>query len=139
MAQEFEGGKGSGAHCFFRPYRKGGGKGKKSGKADSSSASKANIAEDEVEEEETEDDALLTDKNKKRRCPHPKKKSKSQPASSACDGLVIFEELGPKPPSEWWVAGVAVSWDNTLSPHSQNDALPYPPNSPAPTVSVVEL
>ena len=45
---------------FFRPYRKGGGKGKKSGKADSSSASKANIAEEEVEEEEAEDDALLT-------------------------------------------------------------------------------
>ena len=42
---ESKGGKGSGARRFFRPCRKGGGKGKKSGKADSSSASKANIAE----------------------------------------------------------------------------------------------
>ena len=50
-------GKGSTAHRFFRPYRKGGGKGKKTGK--SSSAAKANVAEEEVEAEEIEDDALL--------------------------------------------------------------------------------
>ena len=38
-----KGGKGSGARRFSRPYRKGGGKGKKSGKGSSSSASKANV------------------------------------------------------------------------------------------------
>ena len=38
------------AGSFFRPYRKGGGKGKKTGK--SGSAAKANVAEEEVEEEE---------------------------------------------------------------------------------------
>ena len=68
-----KGGKGSAACRFFRPYRKGGGKGKKSGKADSSYAREANIAE-EVEEEEAEDDALLADKKKRRR-PHPKKRA----------------------------------------------------------------
>ena len=56
-------GKGSTARRFFRPYRKGGGKGKKSGKS-SGSAAKANVAEEEVEEEEIEDDALLSDKKK---------------------------------------------------------------------------
>ena len=47
---------------FSGHSRKGGGKGKKSGMGGSSSASKANIAEEEVEEEEIEDDALLADK-----------------------------------------------------------------------------
>ena len=59
-----KGGKGSRACRFFRPCRKGGGKGKKSGKGASSSARKANIAEEEAEEEEVEDDALLADKKK---------------------------------------------------------------------------
>ena len=68
---------------FFQPYRKGGGKGKKSGKGSSSLASKANVAEEEVEEEEAEDDALLTDKKKRKRKPQAKKKSKPQPAGSA--------------------------------------------------------
>ena len=58
-------GKGSSARRLFRPYRKGGGKGKKSGKS-SGSAAKANVAEEEVEEEEIEDDALLADKRKRR-------------------------------------------------------------------------
>ena len=39
-----KGGKGSASRRFFRPFRKGSGKGKKFGKTDSSSASKANIA-----------------------------------------------------------------------------------------------
>ena len=44
-AQKLQKGKSKGRKCsasrrFFRPYRKGGGKGKKSGKTDSSSASK---------------------------------------------------------------------------------------------------
>ena len=43
-------GKGATARRFFRPCRKGGGKGKKSGNGGSSSASKVNIAEEEVEE-----------------------------------------------------------------------------------------
>ena len=67
---------------FFRPYRKGGGKAKKSGKS-SGSAAKANIAEEEVEEEEIEDDALLADKKKRKRRPQAKKKGKPQPAGSA--------------------------------------------------------
>ena len=75
-------GKGSSARRFFRPYRKGGGKGKKSGKS-SGSAAKANIAEEEVEEEEIEDDALLADKKKRKRRPQAKKKGKPQPAGSA--------------------------------------------------------
>ena len=75
-------GKGSSARRFFRPYRKGGGKGKKSGKS-SGSAAKANIAEEEVEEEEIEDDALLSDKRKRKRKPQAKKKGKAQPAGSA--------------------------------------------------------
>ena len=58
-------GKGSTARRFFRPYRKGGGKGKNGGKS-SGSAAKAHVAEEEVEEEEIEDDALLTDKKKGR-------------------------------------------------------------------------
>ena len=62
--RQAERGKGSCARRFFRPYRKGGSKGKKFGKADSSPASKTNIAKEEVEEEEAEDDALLTDKKK---------------------------------------------------------------------------
>ena len=61
---QVKGGKGSAACRFFRSYRKGGGKGKKCGKADSSSARKANLAE-EVEEEEAEDDALLAEKKHK--------------------------------------------------------------------------
>ena len=44
----------------------------------SSSASKANIAEEEVE-----DDALLTDKKKRKRRPRAKKKGKPQPAGAA--------------------------------------------------------
>ena len=75
-------GKGSGARRFFRPYRKRGGKGERSGKVDSSSARKANITEEEVEEEEAEHDALLTNNKKKKRRPHAKKKGKSQPTSS---------------------------------------------------------
>ena len=75
-------GKGSSARRFFRPYRKGGGKGKKSGKS-SGSAAKANVAEEEVEEEEIEDDALLADKRKRKRKPQAKKKGKPQPAGSA--------------------------------------------------------
>ena len=75
-------GKGSTARRFFRPYRKGGGKGKKGGKS-SGSAAKANVAEEEVEEEEIEDDALLTDKKKRKRRPQSKKKGKAQPAGSA--------------------------------------------------------
>ena len=75
-------GKGSAARRFFRPYRKGGGKGKKAGKS-SGSAAKANIAEEEVEEEEIEDDALLSDKKKRKRKPQAKKKGKAQPAGSA--------------------------------------------------------
>ena len=67
---------------FFRPYCKGGGKGKKSGKR-SGSAAKANVAEEEVEEEEIEDDALLADKKKRKRKPPTKKKGKPQPAGSA--------------------------------------------------------
>ena len=70
-----------------------GGKGKKSGKADSSFASKANIAEEEVEEE-AEDDALLTDKRRKRRHPPPKKKGKSQPASSPAHEAEAVDEDG---------------------------------------------
>ena len=75
-------GKGFSARRFFRPYRKGGGKGKKSGKS-SSSAAKANVAEEEVEEEEIEDDALIADKKKRKRKPQAKKKDKPQPAGSA--------------------------------------------------------
>ena len=75
-------GKGSTARRFLRPYRKGGGTGKKSGKS-SGSAAKANIAEEEVEEEEIEDDALLADKKKRKRKPQAKKKGKAQPAGSA--------------------------------------------------------
>ena len=75
-------GKGSSARRFFRPYRKGGGKGKKSGKS-SGSAAKANVAEEEVEKEEIEDDALLADKKKRKRKPQAKKKGKPQPAGSA--------------------------------------------------------
>ena len=75
-------GKGATARRFFRPYRKGGGKGKKSGKS-SSSAAKANVADEEVEEEEIEDDALLADKRKRKRKPQAKKKGKPQPAGSA--------------------------------------------------------
>ena len=75
-------GKGSSARRFFRPYRKGGGKGKKSGKSSGSTA-KANVAEEEVEEEEIEDDALLADKKKRKRRPQAKKKGKPQPAGSA--------------------------------------------------------
>ena len=75
-------GKGASARRFFRPYRKGGGKGKKSGKSNGSTA-KANIAEEEVEEEEIEDDALLADKKKRKRRPQAKKKGKPQPAGSA--------------------------------------------------------
>ena len=67
--------KGSTARRFFRPYRKGGGKGKKSGKS-SGSAAKANIAE-------IEDDALLADKKKRKRRPQPKKMGKAQPAALA--------------------------------------------------------
>ena len=70
-------GKGASARRFFRPYRKGGGKGKKSGRS-SSSAAKANVAEEEVEEEEIEDDALLADKKKRKRKPQAKKKGKPQ-------------------------------------------------------------
>ena len=73
-------GEGFSARRFFRPYRKGGGKGKKSGKS-SSSAAKANVAEEEVEEEEIEDDALLADKKKRKRKPQGKKKGKPQPAA----------------------------------------------------------
>ena len=75
-------GKGASARRFFRPYRKGGGKGKKSEKS-SGSAAKANVAEEEVEEEEIEDDALLADKKKRKRRPQAKKKGKPQPAGSA--------------------------------------------------------
>ena len=69
-------GKGASARRFFRPYRKGGGKGKKSGKS-SGSAAKANVAEEEVEEEEIEDDALLADKKKRKRKPQTKKKGQA--------------------------------------------------------------
>ena len=75
-------GKGSTARRFFRPYRNGGDKGKKSGKS-SGSAAKANIAEEEVGEEEIEDDALLADKKKRKRKPQARKKGKAQPAGSA--------------------------------------------------------
>ena len=75
-------GKGSTARQFFRPYRKGGGKGKKTGKS-SGSAAKANIAGEEVEEEEIEDDALLSDRKKRKRKPQAKRKGKAQPAGSA--------------------------------------------------------
>ena len=78
-----KGRKGSTARRFFRPCRKGGGKGKKSGKGGSSSASKANIAEEDAEEEEAEDDAWLTDKKKRKRKPQAKKKGKPQPAGSS--------------------------------------------------------
>ena len=64
-----------------------------SGKADSSSASKANIAEEEVEEEEAEDSALLTG-GKKRRRPPSKKKGKSQPASSAAHEADAVDDDG---------------------------------------------
>ena len=74
-------GKGYQARRFFRPYRKGGGKGKKGGKSSSSTA-KANVAEEEVEEEEMEDDALLADKKKRKRRPQGKRKGKAQPAAS---------------------------------------------------------
>ena len=71
------------ARRFFRPYRKGGGKGKKTGRS-SGSAAKANVAEEEVEEEEIEDDALLSDKKKRKKGkPQAKKKGKAQPAGSA--------------------------------------------------------
>ena len=75
-------GKGSTARRFFRPCRKGGGKGKKTGKS-SGSAAKANVAKEEVEEEEMEDDPLLSDKRKRKRKPQAKKKGKVQPAGSA--------------------------------------------------------
>ena len=74
--------KGSTARRFLRPYRKGGGKGEKTGKS-SGSAAKANVAEEEVEEEEIEDDVLLADKKKRKRKPQAKKKGKAQPAGSA--------------------------------------------------------
>ena len=75
-------GKGASARRFFRPYREGGGKGKKSGKS-SGSAAEANVAEEEVEEGEIEDDALLADKKKRKRKPQAKKKGKPQTAGSA--------------------------------------------------------
>ena len=75
-------GKGASARRFFRPYRKGGEKGKKSGRS-SGSAAKANVAEEEVEEEELEDDALLADEKRQKRKPQAKKKGKPQPAGSA--------------------------------------------------------
>ena len=87
-------GKGSAARRFSRPYRKGGGKGKKSGKS-SGSAAKANIAEEEVEEEEIEDDALLADKKKRKRKPQSKKKGKAQPAGSAAhEADAVVDEDG---------------------------------------------
>ena len=75
-------GKGASARRFFRPYRKGGGKGKKSGRS-SGSAAKASVAEEEVEDEEIEDDALLADKKRRKRKPQAKKKGKPQPAGPA--------------------------------------------------------
>ena len=89
-----KGGKGSSARRFFRPYRKGGGKGKKSGKGSSSSASKASVAEDEIKEEEAEDDALLTDKKKRKRRPQAKKKSKPQLVVSAAHEADAVDEDG---------------------------------------------
>ena len=87
-------GKGSTARRFFRPYRKGGGKGKKAGKS-SGSAAKANVAEEEVEEEEIEDDALLADEKKRKRKPQAKKKGKAQPAgSTAHEADTVVDEDG---------------------------------------------
>ena len=54
-----------------------------------------------------------------------------------CGGLVILEELGPKPSPEWLEAEVVGSRGIILSKHSRKEALPQPPwNSPAPTDSV---
>ena len=105
-------GKGSAARRFFRPYRKGGGKGKKSGKS-SGSAAKANIAEEEAEEEEIEDDALLADKKKRKRKPPAKKKGKAQPAGSAAheadaavdkDAVSFHQDIISSDP-EWCLKG----------------------------------
>ena len=87
-------GKGSSARRFFRPFRKGSGKGKKGGKGSSSSA-KANIAEEEVEEEEIEDETLLVDKKKRKKRPQTKRKSKAQPAAStAHEAEAALDEEG---------------------------------------------
>ena len=59
-----KGGKGSASRLFFRLFRKGGGKGKKSGKTDSCSARKAKIAEEEIEEEDAEEETRLADEKK---------------------------------------------------------------------------
>ena len=71
-------------HHAVSSDHKGSGKGKKSGKADSSSA-KAKIAEEvqEEEEEEAEDDALLAGKKKRKKRPQSRKKGKAQPTTSA--------------------------------------------------------
>ena len=87
-------GKGSSARRFFRPFRKGSGKGKKGGKGSSSTA-KANIAEEEVEEEEIEDETLLVDKKKRKKRPQTKRKSKAQPAAStAHEAEAALDEEG---------------------------------------------
>ena len=73
-------GKGFQARQFFRPYRKGAGKGKKSQKGESSSG-KAHIAEEE--HQEAEEETLLTKKKKMKKM-KKKKKKKIQEGFAYC-------------------------------------------------------
>ena len=79
-----KGGKGSSAHRFFRPYRKEEARARSLGKGSSSSASKANVAEEDIEEEEAEDDAPLTDKQEAKEKATSKEEEQAATARLSC-------------------------------------------------------